>query len=178
MKTWKKIPDYRLYEASTDGELKTFNWKNTGLERIIKPALDNCGYLRTMLKDDSGNTRTIKVHRIIAKTFIPNPNNKPQVNHINGVKYDNRVDNLEWCTASENLKHSYKIGLSSVKGELNPATKLTDKEVLEIRSKYTYGRLGGRVKGATTKPMLAKEYGVKVHVIKQIVRGKTWKHLL
>lgn len=178
MKQWKKIPNYNLYEASTDGEIKTFNWKNKGIEKIMKPAFDNSGYLRTMLKSDAGKIQTIKVHRIIAQSFIPNPDNKKEVNHINGIKHDNRVQNLEWATHSENIKHSYKLGLKSVKGELNPAATLTDKQVLEIRSKYTYGRKGGKHKGAITKPMLAKEYGVKVHVIKLIVIGKTWKHLL
>lgn len=178
MKQWRKIPNYSNYEASTDGEIKTFNWKNSGIERVMKPAFDNSGYLRTMLKNDNGKYDTIKVHRIIAQTFIPNPENKQQINHKNGVKHDNRVENLEWATHSENIKHSYATGLKSVQGELNPAAILNEKQVLEIRSKYTYGRKGGRTKTAVTKRMLAEEYRVGVHVIKNIVTNKTWKHLL
>ena len=180
MKEWKKIPNYNRYEASTDGEIKTFNWKNKGIERIMKPAFDKQGYLRTMLKNDvNGKFNTIKVHRIIAKTFKDNKENKETINHINGIKHDNRVVNLEWATRSENLLHAYRLGLASVKGELNPATTLTNKQVLEIRGKYTYGRNGGRPKkGEVSKTMLAKEYNVKTHVIKLIVTKKTWKHLL
>lgn len=177
MEEWKRIPNYSLYAASKKGYIKTFNWKNTGTERIMKPAPDRLGYLRTMLKNDNGKYCTIKVHRIIAQTFIPNPDNKPQINHINAIKSDNRAINLEWCTQSENMKHAYKNNLKSVKGENNPATKLTDKQVLEIRGKYTYGRKGGVIKGAVTKPMLAREYGVKISVIKGIVTNNTWKHI-
>ena len=97
METWKKIPGYSLYEASTEGRIKTFNWKNTGKIAIIKPALDNSGYLRTMLKRDiDGKIHTIKVHRLIAMTYIDNPKNYPEVNHLNSIRNDNRVINLEW----------------------------------------------------------------------------------
>ncbi len=180
MREWKKIPNYSLYECSNYGEIKTFNWKNKGVERIMRPALDNGGYLRTVLKRDlDGKLCTIKVHRIVAETFLKIVDGKKEVNHINGVKHDNRVENLEWCNRHENLIHSYRLGLSNVKGERNPSTKLTDKQVLEIRKKYTYGRKGGRPKkGDVTKPMLANEYGVNISVIKDIVIKKTWKHLL
>lgn len=179
MENWKKIPKYPLYEASNLGNIKTFNWKNQGKEKIMKPALDGSGYLRTMLMNENGKFDTIKVHRIIAQTFIENPLNKPQVNHLNCVKTDNRVINLEWATASENQIHAYKEQRRNNRGENNPATSLKDKDVLDIRSKYTYGRKGGKpINGQVTKGMLAKEYGVGVHVIKEIVTNNTWKHLL
>lgn len=176
---WKRIPGYSLYEISNMGRIKTFNHMNKGKTAIMKPALDPNGYWRTMLKRDlDGKIHTIKVHRLVAITFIPNPENKPQVNHINGKRDDARLENLEWCTASENQKHSFRIGLHNLKGEKNPATNLTDEKVLEIRSKFTYGIKGGRpVKGQVTRKMLAEEYGVGIHVIKNIVSGKNWKHL-
>lgn len=179
MEIWKRIPNYSLYEASTLGNIKTFNWKNKGIERVMKPAIDGSGYLRTMLVGDDGITRTVKVHRIIGQTFIDNPDNNPQINHKNCVKTDNRVINLEWVTASENQIHAYKEKRRNISGENNPSTNLTDKQVLEIRRRYTFGRKGGRgIVGVVTKSMLAKEYGVNIWVIKTIITGKTWKHLL
>lgn len=179
METWKTIPGYSLYKASDMGNIKTFNWKNKGIEKIMSPALDGSGYLRTMLKGDDGIFHTIKVHRIISQTFIDNPNGKPQVNHLNCIKTDNRVINLEWVTISENQIHAYKEQRRNIKGENNPAATLSDKQVIEIRSKYTYNRKGGKTtKGVISKIILAKEYGVNIHVIKGIVTGTTWKHLL
>lgn len=176
-KIWKRIPGYSLYEASNYGEIKTFNWKNSGIERIMRPAMDPSGHLRTMLKRDlDGKIHTVKVHRIIAQTFIPNPENKPMVNHINGIPNDNRVHNLEWSTASENSLHSYRItGRSSNKGENNPSATLTDAQVIEIRANYEFGKKG---KKGVTKQQLADKYGCRVSAIKQVVQRKTWKHLL
>jgi len=176
MERWQTIPDFSLYEASTMGRIKTFNWKNQGLERIMKPALDGTGYLRTMLKGDDGKTSTIKVHRIILRTFRGEPtNDKNECNHINGIRSDNRVMNLEWVSHSENISHSFKIGLSSNKGQNNPASTLTDKQVLEIRKNYTYGK---KARSGVTKKELAEQYGTTFHVIKAITQGRTWKHLL
>jgi hypothetical protein len=172
---WKPIPNYSLYHASNMGFIKTFNWKNKGTEAIIKPALDNCGYLRTMLKRDDGIFHTVKVHRIIASTFLDNADNKPCVNHINCIKSDNRVINLEWCTISENIKHAYKMNSLSQKGECNACATLTDKQVLEIRQNYTYGK---KAKSGITKKEIAEKYNTSFSVIKRIIQGKTWKHIL
>jgi hypothetical protein len=176
MTEWKKIKQFPLYEASENGEIKTFNWKNKGKEAIMKPANDACGYLRTMLKNEEGKFCTIKVHRIIAQTFIPNPENKPQVNHKNGIRSDNRVINLEWCTASENIKHSFNfLNRDRKYGEKNPAAKISEKDVIEIRKNYVYGK---KSKQGKTKKELAKEYNTTFGIIKSIVLNKTWKHLL
>lgn len=163
--------------ASTDGEIKTFNWKGKGKEAIMKPALDNSGYLRTMLKGDDGKYHTIKVHRIIATTFIPNPDNKPEVNHINSIRSDNRLINLEWVTHSENVKHSFTNKRQNNIGQNNPCATLTDADVLQIRSVYKYGRKS-KHEGGYTKRQIAEAYNTTIPVIKRIIQGKTWKHLL
>ena len=78
----------------------------------LKGILDNYGYHVVSLHLRPGVQKTYKVHRLVALAFIPNPENKPQINHKNGVKTDNAVDNLEWATASENAKHAYRTGLT------------------------------------------------------------------
>ena len=177
METWKRIPGFNLYMASDRGRIKTFNWKGSGQERIMKPALDASGYLRTMLKGDDGRIRTIKVHRIIGVTFISNPENKPQINHKNCIRNDNRVINLEWVTKSENMKHCFVMGRKTMRGTNNPASTVTEEQVLEIRQIYPYGRKF-RKKGEISKKDLAIRFGTSVNVIKFIIQGRTWKHLL
>jgi hypothetical protein len=178
MENWKRIPGYSLYEASDLGKIKTFNWKNKKTEAIMKPSIDGSGYLRTMLKRDSdGEIHTIKVHRIIGITFIPNPNNKPQINHKNGIRTDNRVINLEWVNNSENIKDSFAKGRSSNLGSKNPCATLTEEQVMEIRKNYVYGRKTAK-KGDITKRQIAEKYGTSFNVIKLLIQKRSWKHLL
>ena len=174
---WKKVPNYSTYEVSSFGRLKTFNWKNHGTEAIMKPALDGSGYLRTMLKRDDGKIHTIKVHRIVGSAFIPNPEDKPQINHKNGIRSDNRLSNLEWCTASENVKDSFASGRSNNQGMNCPTSILTDDQVREIRADYVGGNRN-QYTGGLTRQKLADRYGVKLGAIKNILMNKTWKHLL
>ena len=106
METWKDIP-------GTDGEYKISNYgkvMTVKTRRILSPAIDERGYERVCLfkKDRS---RRYKVHRLVAITFIPNPDDKKQVNHKDGNKRNNCVDNLEWVTNEENMHHSRANGL-------------------------------------------------------------------
>lgn len=81
----------------------------------LKPEVTNAGYLRVLLINHNGDRCHKSIHRLVAETYIPNPNNLPQVNHINGNKYDNRVENLEWCTSQYNNRHALSTGLRTGK---------------------------------------------------------------
>ena len=99
---WKSIKGYEgHYFVSNLGSVKTNNHYGSGKDAILKPAKDNKGYLRVSLTKDK-ILKTYKVHRLVALAFIENPNNKPYVNHIDGNRANNHVENLEWVTPSEN----------------------------------------------------------------------------
>lgn len=105
---WEKIPGYNgLYLISNKGKVKSLHRKNPIL---LKQSIDT-GYSRVTLTINY-KTEIFRVHRIVASVFIPNPENKPQVNHIDGNKLNNDIKNLEWCTNAENQIHAYKIGIN------------------------------------------------------------------
>lgn len=108
---WKDIPGYEgIYQASPEGEIKSVDRyvshgnapRQFKRGRILKQGINNNGYPCVMLTDINGHERRIQVHRLIAITFIPNPENKSQVNHIDENKLNNNVDNLNWMSAKEN----------------------------------------------------------------------------
>lgn len=99
---WKDVKGYEgLYKVSNKGNIKSFYKSKT---RILKPSKDKDGYLRIDLYKD-GKSKTFQLHRLIAIEFIPNPENKPEVNHINEDKTKNNIENLEWATHRENINH-------------------------------------------------------------------------
>lgn len=133
-------------------------------EREIRMVTSD-GYSQSSINID-GKKTTLKMHRLVAQAFIPNPENKPQVNHINSLRKDNRVSNLEWVTVKENVIHSYKSGFNSNTGELHPRAILTEKVVCVIR-RLNYD-------GYTTKE-ISDMLGYKYHTVHKVVSGLHWK---
>jgi len=121
-----KFPAYRIYEDGHVVRIKKRSQKDHyKLPYTIKSFINRYGYIEYFLFDKSWDRRHKAQHRLIAEAFIPNPEAKPQVNHINGIKTDNRLCNLEWCTCSENELHSYRVlgkkSFRSAKGKIGYA---------------------------------------------------------
>ena len=113
---WKPIKGYEgLYEVSNLGRVKSLKRWHHPRENILKNKFTTDGYYETALLKN-GKYKYIRTHRIVAQTFIPNETNKKEVNHKDGNKLKNCVDNLEWCTSKKKKKHAYKLGLQTVSG--------------------------------------------------------------
>ena len=174
---WKDIQNYDgLYQVSNLGNVKSleryFPSKNPKTpiahvnEKILKLSANKKGYLSANLYKN-GKMKNIQVHRLVAQAFLPNPSNKLYVNHIDGNKCNNRVDNLEWVTPSENLHHAYSTKLRTpTRGERNRQCKLTTKDIEWIK---THVIKGDKEFGCKA---LAKKFGVTEPHISCIVNGK------
>lgn len=164
---WRGIENFRgLYEASSLGRVRSLPRGPRGKHRIIG-SRGQRGYMKVTLSKQ-GIHHHFNTHTIIADAFLPKPETSKElcVNHIDGNKGNNIIQNLEWVTYKENSAHALRTGLSP-RGENSKAAKLTDENVLAIREKYRN----------TEARELAEEYGVGVLAIRRIVRGRTWQHL-
>lgn len=140
--------------------------------QIRKPSVNKKGYLYIPIRaviNGKGCVKNKTIHRLVAEAFIPNPENKPQVNHINGEKSDNRVENLEWVTNAENMQHAYKSGLRTApSGVDSPYSVFSKQDVLDIRDSF---------KNGISQIELAKKYNVTTGCISGICRKRTYANI-
>ena len=176
MEQWRDIAGFEgLYQVSDLGRFRSFDkiraigrGQRLIPGRVLKPTLGFSGYWVLSLSDHSRQKRQYRAHRLIAQAFIPNPNKKPEINHKNGNRADNRLDNLEWVTASENHQHAFVTGLQVARcGESHHNAKLTEFQVRVIRRLYEFGGI--------TQTAIAALFNVAYQTIHVIVRHKRWK---
>lgn len=164
---WKDVVGYEDYfRISSLGRVYS---KRTS--KILKQCKNKAGYytISSRIGGRAGKAICLRIHRLIAEAFIPNPANKPFINHINGIKTDNSIANLEWVTAQENIVHAYSTGLIIPNsGEKCSRSKLTQIQVDTIRKRYKpYCKKDG-------VRAIAKEFGLHHSIISRVVNNKTY----
>ena len=164
-----KETQYPNYFVNEQGE-----FFSTKLNKVRKLKGSNHpeGYLIISIYNNN-KAKQLFAHRLVAQTFIPNPQNKSQVNHKNGIKTDNRVHNLEWVTPKENTKHAIFIGLHNTNDGNHYNTKLTNEEVLQIRELYVKKEFNQQRIGYSLRK-LGEIYGVDKATISKIINNKTY----
>ena len=160
----KIIKENENYLIDREGDIISISYQKGKMSAFLTPSKDKDGYLLCALKH-----KWYKVHRLVAQHFLNNPLNKKNVNHINGIKSDNRVENLEWCTHKENMQHAVLNNLNGfAKGEKSPKTKLKNDDIRKIRFLKNNGY---------TSRQLAEIYNISFGSIRKIVYNERWKHI-
>jgi len=177
---WKDIKNFEgHYQVSDMGRIKSLEReiikkdkkKSKVKETILKGSKDTKGYIQVELKKDG--KRNIKmIHRLVAEAFLEKPKGKDQINHKDGNKENNKLDNLEWCTCQENIKHAWENKLNKARyGEEHPNHKLNKEQVQYIKKNYIPRdkEYGARA--------LARKFNVTLGPITKIISGKGWKQI-
>jgi hypothetical protein len=173
---WKPVSGFEgVYEVSDLGRVRSLERTCAGRRKhvpacILKNIKHKRGYPVVRLHHPSGWTVQKKVHLLVAAAFLPNPNNLPEVDHVEGNKNDCRACKLEWVTTAENQRRAIALGLKKpVRGEASGGAKLTDEKVREIRllAKTT----------KTSHRKIGEMFGVKLLTIFNVVHRKTWAHV-
>lgn len=152
MERWKTIEDYPNYMVSDMGRVKSLNYHRTGKEKFLKDSKDKDGYLYVNLSKE-GKVKKFKVHRLVASAFLDNPNNLPEVNHINEDKTDNRFENIEYCDRFYNMNYGTR-------------TERTQKPILQFTKE------GEFVKKWVSATQVQKELGINQSHISKCCKGK------
>ena len=163
LNTYKPIPEFPNYEINSSGVIRNVK---TGKIKSQYPA--NGGYYFVTLHKENRNGKPRRVHRLLAEAFIPNPDGKPCINHKNGDRGDYSLDNLEWCTHDENMKHAFATGLANNTGEKNGQSKITREIAKEIKRLLSESSL--------SQQRIADSFGISRSLVLGIKLGRLWRH--
>lgn len=165
----KDIKGYEnLYLVLTNGQVWSYHTHS-----YLEQQTDRKGYKKVRLYRDN-EFKDFFVHRLVLSAFVPMPEGKNQVNHIDGVKDNNNLNNLEWVTGQENMQKAFEIGLEKgKKGEEHNMAKLTNDDVIQIRTMYASRFNGAHI----SQRQLAKMFGVRQATIWGILHRKNWAHI-
>lgn len=158
---WKQIEGFEDYYVSNAGQIKSKN-------KILKHYVHKQGYAYLNVKPNGrlGRGKTFRIHRCVAIAFIPNPDNKPEINHKDGNRTNNYVSNLEWCTRAENISHKFQNEIeNSCRGIRNGKAKFTEADIRYILSSNE------------SISNLSKQFNVRYTTIYSIKNKKSWKHI-
>lgn len=172
------IPGFSNYRISSDGVVKSLSrkvkcgkyGKKTTKETILKSCVSRNGYPTAVLISDNGKKKTKYVHRLVAESFLDNKNNENCVNHKDGDKLNNCLENLEWCSYKENTLHAFKNNLMNPKkcfGEENHQSKIKKHQVLKIR----------KLKGKELLKETAEKFDISVSQVWSIQNKVSWSHI-
>lgn len=162
MKEFFILKEYPNYKISEDGTIISLYTGKTKSQHV-----GSTGYYMVSLSHE-GKSRPQRVHRLLASMFISNPEKKPEVNHVDGNKLNNSLDNLEWVTHEENMRHAFSTGLANNTGSKNGLSKLKEKDIPIIRQLLTDG---------VSQYKIAREFNVSRSAILNIKIRGAWSHV-
>lgn len=173
---WIDIQGYEgLYQISSHGNVRSLdrskkaNHNNYYIAKgkLLKHSFNHKNYPEVALYNKEGKRRNHRIHKLVATNFLVKGSNQTQINHKDGIKSNNNIDNLEWCTGEENIYHAYETGLYK-HGQESHLSLLTEKEVLEIIELRKQGLL---------QKEISQKFNVSVGAIANILSGKSWNRL-
>jgi hypothetical protein len=164
----KPVPGLPGYTINENGDIFSYKGKKANGHKMAT-VTTNCGYVHVSLVYTQGQSKPFLVHRLVAQAFIPNKDNKPQINHIDGNKQNNHFSNLEWCTRAENQLHAFETGLQDrIQGEDHVSAKLSNQDAIDIINLI--------LNGASNED-IAHKYELHSRYVSLIRHQKRWKHL-
>jgi hypothetical protein len=165
---WKLIPGFPRYEVSSCGQVRSLRYKGTRVIRAVTPIVGMDGYRKISIYNRSGQRKTKRIARLILGSFLGPCPKGMQAAHLNGVRTDDRLENLVWATSKTNHAQMREHGTSGI-GERNPKAKLSEEDVRNIRASYASGSMDG--------VQLASHYGVRHPTIYAIIHRLRWSHV-
>jgi hypothetical protein len=157
------------YTVTIDGDVISYAGYNTDKPRKLKPIIMPNGYYKVNI-NINGKEKLVSLHRLVAEAFIPNPENKPEVNHKNGNKGINAAYNLEWNTSKENIEHAWRTGLkTAMKGDAHPMHKVNADTVNKICALL--------ITGDYSYKQISEMTGATYSIVKKIKNKERWKEI-